>query len=274
MPSYFLVRRDAQKGKKEKSNLTVVVEKKDERKIMYGIITKLYSILFLINVALITTNMETVVLATPRTLSTVRNTSPVVNTTWTTTTNESFDRSSMTTSTSSSSATNEADGDGGGGGKLCQLFRLFCPQRRIIKKRRKNDSNGCCILRNKTKDRIMDEYGNRYGKFEGVLIEQLNRTTKSQPYRAVTHYTRAGITSSYPEAFCGNVIPVRPTSVRKGVIRWMEMIDYGTCDAARVVLGQVRGNNDTWINWYGFTNKTFPRGTGAMNWTCLPCNML
>jgi hypothetical protein len=150
---------------------------------------------------------------------------------------------------------------------LCRLFRIGCP------KEKENDSNGCCIVTSKNKKLVLDDAGNRYGKFEGMLIEQINRTIISEPYKAITYYKKSGITSSYPDAFCGNTIPVQPTIVEKGLLQWNESIDFGACDPASVTLTQSSNGNKTWINTYQFP-KPYPYGTGSMKWSCLSCSKL
>jgi hypothetical protein len=154
------------------------------------------------------------------------------------------------------------------GSLLCRLFRIGCPSQPKV-----NDSKGCCIKTEKNKDRVRDGAGNRYGKFEGMLVEQLNQTSQSKPYKAITYYKKVGIISSYPDAFCGNTVPVQPILVKKGLIQWNEAIDYGICDPARISLAQSSEKNKTWVNTYQF-EKIFPYGSGPMKWSCLRCSEL
>lgn len=124
--------------------------------------------------------------------------------------------------------------------------------------------NRCCTNRR----RGYDAKGNPYGSYKGTL------DSGGFLFYAETNYTSKGTTSTYPYFACGNIKPIKPFHIDRGVIVWREIVDYGdinTCLPVNASLTKV--NTTAWMN--NFTRDDgFTAASGFMNRTCLPCRLL
>lgn len=127
-----------------------------------------------------------------------------------------------------------------------------------------NRPGSCCTNRR----RGYDSSGNPYGSYKGRIKQG------SLLYSVERNYTSKGITSRLIEFACGAAQPQKPFRIGRGVIYWFEIIDYGlsSCVDANFSLTRVGKRGNQWNS--SFITSSNDPGSGIMNHTCLPCNLL